>query len=142
MFVVDSQWDAEAAATTVELSCASSEEAVYWRKDSEGKQKGKTLSVAVKELPDAGNYSCVSEESHRVLSSSLLLIARIGPDGHLLRDILKSFKGTALQCWDCPAQLGAGSGNPWEMSSQRCSLQQLCWQQQENRPSCSSGQRS
>ncbi|XP_041253823.1 interleukin-12 subunit beta [Onychostruthus taczanowskii] len=105
VFVIDSQWDAEAPATTVELSCASPEEAVYWRKDSspfqEGKQRGKTLRVAVKELPDAGNYSCVSEESHRVLSSILLLMARISPSGHMMRDILRAFEEpnrTFLKC--------------------------------------------
>ncbi|NXI13835.1 IL12B protein, partial [Irena cyanogastra] len=101
VFVIDSQWDAEAPATTVELSCDSPEEAVFWRKDSEGKHRGKTLTVAVKELPDAGNYSCVSEESQRVLSSSLLLIARIGPGGRMERDILKSFtepNRTFLKC--------------------------------------------
>ncbi|KAF2980982.1 hypothetical protein EK904_000928 [Melospiza melodia maxima] len=104
VFVIDSRWDAEAPATAVELSCNSPEEAVLWRKDSspfqEGKQRGKTLRVAVKELPDGGNYSCVSQESLRVLSSSLLLIARIGPDGTILRDILKSFQEpkTFLKC--------------------------------------------
>nr|XP_054499101.1 interleukin-12 subunit beta [Agelaius phoeniceus] len=104
VFVIDSQWDAEAPATTVELSCDSPEEAVLWRKDSspfqEGKQTGKTLRVAVKELPDAGNYSCVSQESLRVLSSSLLLIARIGPGGSVLRDILRPFQDprTFLKC--------------------------------------------
>ncbi|NXQ17011.1 IL12B protein, partial [Peucedramus taeniatus] len=101
VLVIDSQWDAEAPATTVELSCDSPEEAVYWRKDSGGTQRGKTLRVAVKELPDAGNFSCVSEQSQRVLSSSLLLIARIGPHGLLIRDTLKSFKDpnrTFLKC--------------------------------------------
>ncbi|NXP65058.1 IL12B protein, partial [Chloropsis cyanopogon] len=104
VFVIDSQWDAAAPATAVELTCDTSEEAVYWKKEyfpSDWKHQGKTLSVEVKELPDAGNYSCVSEESGRVLSSSLLLIARIGPNGQMMREILKSFKepeGTFLKC--------------------------------------------
>ncbi|NXH42423.1 IL12B protein, partial [Dicaeum eximium] len=103
VFVVDSQWDPEAPATTVQLTCDTSEEAVYWKKDSETawKGEGKTLSAAVKELPDAGNYSCVSQESHQVLSSTLLLIARIDPEGQMERDILKRFnepEGTFLKC--------------------------------------------
>ncbi|NXT13583.1 IL12B protein, partial [Prunella fulvescens] len=108
VLVIDSRWDAEAAATTVELSCDSPEEAVYWRKDSEGRHRGRTLRVAVKELPDAGNYSCVSEESHRVLSSSLLLIARIGPNGHMVRDILKSFKEPKRTFLKCEAKNYSG----------------------------------
>lgn len=102
VFVIESQWDAEAPATTVELTCDSSEEAVYWKKDSEWKQEGKSLSVAVKELPDAGNYSCLSQESHELLSSNLLLIAKIDSEGQMIRWILKSFKGTTLKCWGCP----------------------------------------
>ncbi|XP_005523748.1 PREDICTED: interleukin-12 subunit beta [Pseudopodoces humilis] len=101
VFVIESQWDAEAPATRVELTCDTSEEAVYWEKDSEWKQEGKTLTAAVKELPDAGNYSCLSQESHELLSSTLLLIARIDPKGQMIRGILKSFtepKWTFLKC--------------------------------------------
>lgn len=102
VFVIESQWDAEAPATTVELTCNTSEEAVYWKKDSEWKQEGKTLTAAVKEYPDAGNYTCLSQESHEVLGSNLLLIAKINSKGQMMRWILKSFKGTALKCWDGP----------------------------------------
>ncbi|NWV41828.1 IL12B protein, partial [Grantiella picta] len=101
VIVVESQWDAEAPATTVQLTCNSSEEAVYWEKDSEWLQEGKSLSAEVKEFPDAGNYSCLSQQSHRVLSSSLLLIAKIDSKGNMLRWILKSFqepKWTFLKC--------------------------------------------
>ncbi|NXY06179.1 IL12B protein, partial [Pteruthius melanotis] len=101
VFVIESQWSAEAPGTTVELSCNTSEEAVYWKKDWEWKQEGKTLTAAVKEFPDAGNYTCLSQESHQVLGSTLLLIAKIDSEGQMMRWILKSFnepKWTFLKC--------------------------------------------
>ncbi|NWV77741.1 IL12B protein, partial [Dasyornis broadbenti] len=108
VFVVESQWDAEAPATTVELTCNSSEEAVYWKKDSEWKQEGKSLSVAVKEFPDAGNYSCLSQQSHEVLSSHLLLIAKTDSKGHMIRWILKSFKEPKWTFLKCEAKNYSG----------------------------------
>ncbi|NXU46972.1 IL12B protein, partial [Drymodes brunneopygia] len=101
VFVIESQWDAEAPGSTVELSCDGPEDGVYWEKDSEWKQEGRILRAAVKELPDAGNYSCWSRESHELLSSSLLLIAKIDSRGQMIRWILKSFqepKWTFLKC--------------------------------------------
>ncbi|NXO30214.1 IL12B protein, partial [Cisticola juncidis] len=101
VFVVESQWDAEAPASTVELTCDTAEDAVYWEKDSEWKQEGKTLSAAVKEIPDAGNYSCWSRESKELLGSSLLLLAKINSRGEMQREILKRFKepkDTFLRC--------------------------------------------
>ncbi|NXO99612.1 IL12B protein, partial [Certhia brachydactyla] len=101
VFVIESHWDPAAPATTVELTCDTSEEAVYWTKDSEWTQEGKILTVAVKEFPDAGNYSCLSQESHELLSSSLLLIARLDSQGQMMRSTLKSFtepNSTFLKC--------------------------------------------
>lgn len=111
VFVIESQWDAEAPATSVELTCNSSEEKVYWEKDSEWRQEGKSLTAAVKEFPDAGNYSCLSQQSHRLLSSHLLLIAKINSQGRMLRWILKSFKGTALKMLGL-SLLSSGKGIP------------------------------
>ncbi|NWV69678.1 IL12B protein, partial [Malurus elegans] len=101
VLVVESQWDADAPASKVELTCNSSEEAVYWSKDSQWTQQGKSLMAVVKEFPDAGNYSCLSQQSHEVLSSSLLLIAKIDSKGQMVRWILKSFdepKWSFLKC--------------------------------------------
>ncbi|NXX31412.1 IL12B protein, partial [Nicator chloris] len=108
VFVIESQWDAEAPASSVELSCDTSEEAVYWEKDSEWRQEGKTLRAAVKEFPDAGNYSCRSQQSHELLSSSLLLIAKIDSEGHMIRWILKSFKEPKWTFLKCEAKNYSG----------------------------------
>uniref|UniRef100_U3K2L4 Interleukin-12 subunit beta n=1 Tax=Ficedula albicollis TaxID=59894 RepID=U3K2L4_FICAL len=108
VLVIESQWDAEAPASSVELTCDSSEEQVYWEKDSEWKQEGKTLTAAVKEFPDAGNYSCLSQQSHKVLSSHLLLIAKINSQGQMLRWILKSFKGSSETFLKCEAKNYSG----------------------------------
>ncbi|NWU22947.1 IL12B protein, partial [Dyaphorophyia castanea] len=108
VFVIESQWDAEAPATTVELTCNTSEEAVYWEKDSEWKQEGKTLTAAVKEFPDAGNYTCLSQESHQVLGSNLLLIAKIDSKGQMMRWILKSFKEPKWTFLKCEAKNYSG----------------------------------
>ncbi|NXD25503.1 IL12B protein, partial [Spelaeornis formosus] len=111
VFVVDSQWNAEAPATPVELTCNTSEEAVYWKKDPEWtqwEQEGKTLTVAVKEFPDAGNYSCVSQESQEVLGSILLLIAKIDSKGQMIRQILKSFEESNQIFLKCEAKNYSG----------------------------------
>ncbi|NXI87634.1 IL12B protein, partial [Rhipidura dahli] len=108
VFVIESQWDAEAPATTVQLTCNTSEEAVYWKKDSEWKQEGKTLTAAVKEFPDAGNYTCLSQESHQVLGSQLLLIAKIDSKGQMMRWILKSFKEPKWTFLKCKAKNYSG----------------------------------
>ncbi|NXP39209.1 IL12B protein, partial [Leiothrix lutea] len=101
VFVIESQWDSQAPATPVELTCDTSEESVYWEKGLDWKREGKTVTAAVKESPDAGNYSCWSQESRELLSSKLLLITRIDSQGRMMRWILKSFKepkDTFLKC--------------------------------------------
>ncbi|NXY37408.1 IL12B protein, partial [Pomatorhinus ruficollis] len=101
VFVIESQWDAKAPATPVELTCDTSEESVYWEKGLDWKREGKTVTAAVKESPDAGNYSCWSQESKELLSSKFLLITRIDSQGKMMRWILKSFKepkDTFLKC--------------------------------------------
>ncbi|NXO67788.1 IL12B protein, partial [Phainopepla nitens] len=108
VFVIESQWDAQAPATRVELTCNTSEEAVYWKKDSKRKQEGKTLIAEVKEVPDAGNYSCLSKESHKLLSSSLLLLARIDSEGQMKRLILKSFEEGSEEFLKCEAKNYSG----------------------------------
>ncbi|NXH98829.1 IL12B protein, partial [Pachycephala philippinensis] len=108
VFVVESQWNAEAPATTVQLTCNTSEEAVYWKKDSEWQQEGKTLTAAVKEFPDAGNFTCLSQESHQVLGSNLLLIAKIDSKGQMMRWILKSFKEPKWTYLKCEAKNYSG----------------------------------
>ncbi|NWV08793.1 IL12B protein, partial [Ptilonorhynchus violaceus] len=108
VLVIESQWDAEAPGTTVELTCDTPEEAVYWKKDSEWKQEGKTLRATVKEFPDAGNYSCLSQSSHKLLGSNLLLIAKVDSKGHMMRWILKSFKEPKWTFLKCEAKNYSG----------------------------------
>ncbi|KFP72386.1 PREDICTED: interleukin-12 subunit beta [Acanthisitta chloris] len=101
VYVIESEWNAETPGTRVELTCNTSNEAVYWRKDSEWKGQGKTLIAEVKEFPDAGNYTCRAENTHEILSYSFLLIAKIDSNGQMIRSILKSFKEpnwTFLKC--------------------------------------------
>ncbi|NWU46106.1 IL12B protein, partial [Hylia prasina] len=101
VLVIESRWDAEAPASAVELSCDTSEEEVYWEKGSDWRREGKTVIAAVKESPDAGNYSCRSRESRELLGSKLLLITRVSSEGKVMRWILKSFKepkDTFLKC--------------------------------------------
>ncbi|NWX36977.1 IL12B protein, partial [Notiomystis cincta] len=108
VLVIESQWSAEAPATSVELTCDTSEEAVYWKKGSEWKQAGKTLTAAVKEFPDAGNYSCLSQDTHELLGSYLLLIAKIDSKGQMMRWILESFKDPKWTFIKCEAKNYSG----------------------------------
>ncbi|NWS13510.1 IL12B protein, partial [Pachyramphus minor] len=101
VYVIESEWNAETPATRVELTCNTSNEAVYWKKGSEWKGKGKTLIAEVKEFPDAGNYTCLTENSHEILSYNFFLISKIDSNGQMIRSILKSFeepKGAFLKC--------------------------------------------
>uniref|UniRef100_A0A8C5U469 Interleukin-12 subunit beta n=1 Tax=Malurus cyaneus samueli TaxID=2593467 RepID=A0A8C5U469_9PASS len=90
------------------LTCNSSEEAVYWSKDSQWRQQGKSLMAVVKEFPDAGNYSCLSQQSHEVLSSNLLLISKIDSKGQMVRWILKSFNEPKWSFLKCEAKNYSG----------------------------------
>ncbi|NXK65218.1 IL12B protein, partial [Sylvietta virens] len=109
VLVVESRWDAEAPGSRVQLSCASpGEDAVLWEKDSEPRGEGHTLTVAVKEIPDAGNYSCWSRDSKKLLGSNLLLIARINSQGQMKREILKSFKEPKQAFLKCEAKNYSG----------------------------------
>ncbi|NXF78557.1 IL12B protein, partial [Sclerurus mexicanus] len=101
VYVIESEWNAETPATRVELTCNTADEGVYWKKDSEWKGKGKTLIVEVKEFPDAGNYTCLTANTHEILSYNFFLISKIDSKGQMIRSILKSFKepeGTFLKC--------------------------------------------
>ncbi|NWI53698.1 IL12B protein, partial [Calyptomena viridis] len=101
VYVIESEWNAETPATRVELTCNSSDEAVYWKKDSEWKGKGKTLIAEVKEFPDAGNYTCLKENTHEILSYNFFLISKIDSNGQMIRSILKNFeepKWTFIKC--------------------------------------------
>ncbi|NXG23591.1 IL12B protein, partial [Grallaria varia] len=101
VYVIESEWNAETPATRVELTCNTPDEGVYWRKDSEWKGKGKTLIVEVKEFPDAGNYTCLTENTHEILSYNFFLISKMDSNGQMIRSILKGFKEpkpTFLKC--------------------------------------------
>lgn len=87
----------------MELTCNVSDNqatSVYWMKDMEIRGHGKTLITEVQELPDAGNYTCQSTDTHEVLSYSFLLITKKDSNGEMIKSILKSFKGKGIWQWD------------------------------------------
>ncbi|NXR07557.1 IL12B protein, partial [Semnornis frantzii] len=103
VYVIESEWDDEAPAKRVELTCDTSDEAlaVYWEKDTELKGIGKTLIVEVKEFPDAGNYTCLTVNTHEIISYNFFLITKIDSNGQMIRSILKSYEEpnrTFLKC--------------------------------------------
>ncbi|NXG30627.1 IL12B protein, partial [Dromaius novaehollandiae] len=103
VYVIESEWSDETPATKVELTCNTSDEAlsVYWKKDTEVKGTGKTLIAEVKEFPDAGNYTCLTADTHEIISYDFFLITKIDSNGQMIRSILKSFKEpnrTFLKC--------------------------------------------
>lgn len=102
MYVIESEWDDETPAKRVELTCNTSDEAlpVYWKKDTELKGTGKTLIAEVKEFPDAGNYTCLTANTHEIVSYDFFLITKIDSNGQMIRSILKSFKGTVIKWCD------------------------------------------
>ncbi|XP_032558940.1 interleukin-12 subunit beta [Chiroxiphia lanceolata] len=108
VYVIESEWNAETPATRVELTCNSPNEAVYWKKDSEWKGKGKTLIAEVKEFPDAGNYTCLAENTHEILSYNFFLISKIDSSGQMIRSILKSFKEPKRTFLKCEAKNYSG----------------------------------
>ncbi|NXF99313.1 IL12B protein, partial [Sakesphorus luctuosus] len=108
VYVIESEWNAQTPATRVELTCDTSDEEVYWQKDSEWKGKGKTLIVEVKEFPDAGNYTCLTVNTHEILSYNFFLISKIDSDGQMIRSILKSFKEPKWTFLKCEAKNYSG----------------------------------
>ncbi|KAM8993639.1 interleukin-12 subunit beta isoform 2-T3 [Ara ararauna] len=103
VYVIESEWNNEAPATRVELTCNTSDETlpVYWEKDTEMKGTGKTLIAEVKEFPDAGNYTCLTADTHEIISYDFFLITKIDSNGQMIRSILKSFdepNKTFLKC--------------------------------------------
>ncbi|XP_068004104.1 interleukin-12 subunit beta [Melanerpes formicivorus] len=103
VYVIESEWNDETPAKRVELTCDTSDDAlpVYWEKDNELKGTGKTLIVEVKEFPDAGNYTCLTANTHEIISYDFFLITKVDSNGQMLRSILKSYeepKRTFLKC--------------------------------------------
>ncbi|KAM6251632.1 interleukin-12 subunit beta [Porphyrio hochstetteri] len=103
VYVIESEWNDETPAKRVELTCNTSDEAlqVYWKKDTELKGTGKTLIAELKEFPDAGNYTCLTANTHEIISYNFFLITKIDSNGQMIRSILKSFKEpnrTFLKC--------------------------------------------
>ncbi|KFO85639.1 Interleukin-12 subunit beta [Buceros rhinoceros silvestris] len=103
VYVIESEWSDETPATRVELTCKTSDEAlpVYWKKGTELKGTGKTLIAEVKEFPDAGNYTCLTADTHEIVSYDFFLITKIDSNGQMIRSILRSFtepNKTFLKC--------------------------------------------
>ncbi|NWH71859.1 IL12B protein, partial [Piaya cayana] len=103
VYVIESEWNNETPAKRVELTCNTSDEAlpVYWKKDTDLKGIGRTLIAEVKEFPDAGNYTCLTADTHEIISYEFFLITRVDFNGQMIRSILKSFKEpnqTYLKC--------------------------------------------
>lgn len=102
VYVIESEWNDETPAKKVKLTCDTSDEAlpVYWKKGTELKGTGKTLTTEVKEFPDAGNYTCLSAKTHEIISYSFFLITKVDSNGQMIRSILKSYKGTVTAWCD------------------------------------------
>ncbi|XP_064017371.1 interleukin-12 subunit beta isoform X2 [Pogoniulus pusillus] len=102
VYVIESEWDDETPAKRVELTCDTDEALpVYWEKDTELKGTGKTLVVEMKEFPDAGNYTCLTANTHEIISYHFFLITKIDSSGQMIRSILKSYEEpnrTFLKC--------------------------------------------
>lgn len=86
----------------MELTCNTSDETlpVYWKKGTELKGTGKTLTAEVKEFPDAGNYTCLTADTHEIISYDFFLITKIDSNGQMIRSILKSFTGMVARWCD------------------------------------------
>ncbi|XP_067422906.1 interleukin-12 subunit beta [Emydura macquarii macquarii] len=104
VYVIESEWTQEAPPEEVELTCDTSEDqaqSVYWMKDEEKKGTGKTLTITVKEFPDAGNYTCQKSET-QILNYYFFLVTKKDSSGQISKSILKSFKEpnnrTFLKC--------------------------------------------
>ncbi|KAM6299589.1 interleukin-12 subunit beta [Aegotheles albertisi] len=110
VYVIDSEWNAEAPGKRVELTCNTSDEAlpVSWEKDGELKGNEKTLITEVKELPDAGNYTCLTANTREIISYHFFLIAKIDSNGQMKRSILKSFKDPKRTFLKCEAKNYSG----------------------------------
>ncbi|XP_019390924.1 PREDICTED: interleukin-12 subunit beta [Crocodylus porosus] len=119
VYVIESEWSDEAPAKHVELTCNVSDNqatSVYWMKDMEIRGHGKTLITEVQELPDAGNYTCHSTDTHEVLSYSFLLITKKDSNGQMIKSILKSFKEPNRTYLKCEAKNYSGIFICWWMT--------------------------
>uniref|UniRef100_A0A8C3JE09 Interleukin-12 subunit beta n=1 Tax=Calidris pygmaea TaxID=425635 RepID=A0A8C3JE09_9CHAR len=110
VYVIESEWNDETPAKRVELTCNIPDEAlpVYWKKGTELKGTGKTLIAEVKEFPDAGNYTCLTANTHEIVSYNFFLITKIDSNGQMIRSILKSFKEPIRTFLKCEAKNYSG----------------------------------
>uniref|UniRef100_A0A8V0Y1M9 Interleukin-12 subunit beta n=1 Tax=Gallus gallus TaxID=9031 RepID=A0A8V0Y1M9_CHICK len=110
VYVIESEWNDETPAKKVKLTCDTSDEAlpVYWKKGTELKGTGKTLTTEVKEFPDAGNYTCLSAKTHEIISYSFFLITKVDSNGQMIRSILKSYKEPSKTFLKCEAKNYSG----------------------------------
>ncbi|KFV86735.1 Interleukin-12 subunit beta [Struthio camelus australis] len=110
VYVIESEWSDETPPTKVELTCNTSDEAlsVYWKKGTEVIGTGKTLIAEVKEFPDAGNYTCLTADTHEIISYDFFLITKIDASGQMMRSILKSFKEPNRPFLKCEAKNYSG----------------------------------
>ncbi|XP_061858897.1 interleukin-12 subunit beta [Colius striatus] len=110
VYVIESEWNDDTPAKKVELTCNTPDEAlaVYWKKGTELKGTGKTLIAEVKEFPDAGNYTCLTANTHEVVSYDFFLITKIDSHGQMIRSILKSFQEPTVTFIKCKAKNYSG----------------------------------
>ncbi|NXU51590.1 IL12B protein, partial [Turnix velox] len=110
VYVIESEWNEEAPAKRVELTCGTADDAVpvYWKKGTEVKGSGKTLIAELKEFPDAGNYTCLTKKTNEIVSYSFFLITKIDSNGEMIRTILKRFKETSKTFLKCEAKNYSG----------------------------------
>ncbi|KAL7989247.1 hypothetical protein Chor_011913, partial [Crotalus horridus] len=102
-YFVESQWssDNSALAKELTLNCKTSGSqhgSVYWKKYLKWVGNGRTLTIRVRETPDAGNYTCWSNTTHELLSSNAVYITKKNEKGEIDEPILK--KGKLLSSVD------------------------------------------
>ncbi|KAM6468472.1 interleukin-12 subunit beta-like [Liasis olivaceus] len=127
---VEIQWSSDNSAhpEKLALTCkapASLHGFVYWKKDLKWAGNGMTLKITVRETPDAGNYTCWSNTTHELLSSTVVYITKRGANGEIEESVLKCNE-TVLQqrtCFYCEANNYSGNFTCfWEVQSQNSEL--------------------
>ncbi|XP_063148969.1 interleukin-12 subunit beta [Candoia aspera] len=126
----ESLWSSDNSAHPEELTLAcnlssSHHGLVYWKKDLKWAGNGRTLKIRVRETPDAGNYTCWSNTTHKLLSYSVVYITKRSTKGEIEESVLKCSETVPQQrtCFYCAANNYSGNFTCfWETHSQNSEL--------------------
>ncbi|XP_054832317.1 interleukin-12 subunit beta [Eublepharis macularius] len=90
VYIIDSEWTADAQHETITLQCNVSgnhnNTSVYWKKDNKRGRHGANWEIKVREPRDAGNFTCWSSKNHELLSYTTLYVAKKIPIGEILEN--------------------------------------------------------